>query len=178
MIFSSVLLCFYTSQGIVIMTNVSTLTKHVLEITLVRKFHLGSQFQRCQCVTLGSIDSGIGPRWDRSSVTWEKSIAACSSPSYIQKPEYDMGTEVKIQPLWFTLREQLLPRRAAKYVTRISQNGTINWGQMFYIWVCGGNFMFRTQLKPSQNKLSCDYFELHMNVSQRQSTLKVFGNLY
>lgn len=68
------LLCFYTSQGIVMMTNVTTLTKHVLEIPLVRKFHLGSQFQRCQCVTLGSIDSGIGPRWERSSVTWEESI--------------------------------------------------------------------------------------------------------
>ena len=52
---------------------------------------------------------------------------------YIQKAEYDMGTEVKIQPLRFILCEQLLAIRVAKYVSRILQNGTINWGQMFYI---------------------------------------------
>lgn len=65
---------------------------------------------------------------------------------YIQKAEYeyDMGTEVKIQPLRFILCE-LLAIRAAKYVSRISQNGTINWGQMFYIWACGGTLMFKPQ---------------------------------
>lgn len=52
---------------------------------------------------------------------------------YIQKAEYDRGAEVKIQPLRFILCEQLFAIRAAKYVSRILQNGTINWGQMFYI---------------------------------------------
>lgn len=64
---------------------------------------------------------------------------------YIQKAEYDRETEVKIQPLRFILYEQLFAIRAAKYVSRILQNGTINWGQMFYLRVCGGNFMFRPQ---------------------------------